>query len=241
MPARNGVTSAMVVQSGWTGVEDVFSGPYNFLHAYSPQTDPAMLVEKLGERYEVTRTNIKKWTVGSPIQAPLDALENLRKSHSFDANDVQKVVVRIAPAEGALVNNREMPDICLQHLVAVMLIDKTATFRSVHDKARMQDPAVLRLRARVQYIPDEELARLLPARVAIVELTLADGTVLKERVDAVRGTAENPMMREEVVAKTRDLIAPVIGAGASNSLIEKVFAIETVKDIRGLRPLLQLS
>ena len=36
--------------------------------------DPAQLVEKLGERYEITRTNIKKWTVGSPIQAPLDAL-----------------------------------------------------------------------------------------------------------------------------------------------------------------------
>ncbi|HXZ11117.1 MAG TPA: MmgE/PrpD family protein [Candidatus Sulfotelmatobacter sp.] len=241
MPARNGVTSAMVVQSGWTGVEDVFSGPYNFLNAYLPQADPATLIEKLGERYEVTRTNFKKWTVGSPIQAPLDALENLRKSHSFDANEVQKVVVRIAPAEGALVNNREMPDICLQHMVAVMLIDKTATFRSIHDKARMQDPAVLRLRAKVQYVPDEELARLLPARVAIVELTLADGTVFKERVDAVRGTVENPMTREEVVAKARDLIAPVIGLSASNSLIEKVFAIEKVKDIRELRPLFQLG
>ena len=40
---------------------------------------PAVLIDKLGERYEVTRTNIKKWTVGSPIQAPLDALENIRK------------------------------------------------------------------------------------------------------------------------------------------------------------------
>ena len=79
MPARSGVTAAVVVQSGWTGVDDVLSGPYNFLLAYAPKADPAKLIEKLGERYEVTRTNIKKWTVGSPIQAPLDALENILK------------------------------------------------------------------------------------------------------------------------------------------------------------------
>jgi 2-methylcitrate dehydratase PrpD len=150
-------------------------------------------------------------------------------------------VVRIAPAEGALVNNREMPDICLQHLVAVMIIDKTATFGSVHDRARMQDPKVLHLRAKVEYVADETLARLLPARVAIVEVTLNDGTSLTERVDAVRGSAENPMTREEVAAKARDLIAPVIGARAGNTLIETVLAMEKMKDIRELRPLLQLG
>ena len=241
MPARNGVTSASVVHSGWTGVPDVFSGPYNFIQACSPQADPAKLVEKLGARYEITRTNLKKWTVGSPIQAPLDALENLLKRHPFSPDQVQKIVVRIAPAEGALVNNRKMPDICLQHLVAVMIIDRTASFRSVHDKARMQDPAVLRLRAKVEYIPDESLARLLPARVAIVEVTLSDGTNLTERIDAVRGTAENPMTRDEVAAKARDLIVPVIGADAGNALIEKVFAIESVRDIREIRPLFQLG
>ncbi len=239
MPARNGVTSASVVHSGWTGVPDVFSGQYNFIHACSPQALPAKLAEKLGERYEIVRTNLKKWTVGSPIQAPLDALEILLKRRPFNADQVGKIVVRIAPAEGALVNNRQMPDICLQHLVAVMIIDKTASFHSVHDKGRMQDPAVLRLRAKVTYLPDEGLARLLPARVAIVEVTLNDGTNLTERVDAVRGTAENPMTRDEVAAKARDLITPVIGADGGNALIQKVLAMEKVKDIRELRPLLQ--
>ena len=49
-------------------------------------------------------------------------------------------------------------------------------------------------------------------REAIVEVTLADGTQLNEWVKDVRGTAENPMTREEVVAKARDLITPVLGA-----------------------------
>jgi 2-methylcitrate dehydratase PrpD len=198
-------------------------------------------VEELGERYEVTQTNIKKWTVGSPIQAPLDALEIILKKHPFNAGEVKQVIVRAAKSEASIVNNRDIPDICLQHMVAVMLLDKTASFAAAHDKPRMQDPAILRERAKVQLIGDDELERRLPHREAIVEVTLTDGTKLTEHVTAVRGTVENPMPREEVVAKARDLMAPVLGTANTASLIEKVLALESVKDIRELRPLLQRS
>jgi 2-methylcitrate dehydratase PrpD len=239
MAARNGVTAALLVQSGWTGVNDILSGVDNFFLAYAPQADPAGLVDKLGERYEVTRTTIKKWTVGMPIQAPLDALESILKRHPFEADQVQQVVVRDATSVAVTVNNREMPDICLQYIVAVMLIDKTVTFRAAHDKARMQDPATLRQRAKVQLIPDNELERRMPRREAIVEVTLADGTHLSEHVEAVRGTTGNPMTRDEVVAKSHDLMAPVLGQATSTNLIERVLGLENVKDIRQLRPLLQ--
>lgn len=241
MPARSGATAALVVESGWTGIDDIFSGPDSFFVAYAREADPAGLIDKLGERYEITRTNIKKWTVGSPIQAPLDALELLRMRHPFETDKVQKVVVRIPSTEASVVDNRELPDICLQYMVAVMLIDKTASFHAAHDKPRMQDPAILRERAKVQLVPSEELRQLLPRREAIVEVTLTDGTNLTQRVEDVRGTAENPMERKEVVAKCHDLMAPVIGESACNSLVEKVLGLENVKDIRELRPLLQLS
>jgi 2-methylcitrate dehydratase PrpD len=240
-PARNGVSAVLLIHLGGTGVEDILSGPDNFLMAYAPKSDPALLVDKLGERYEVTRTNIKKWTVGSPIQAPLDAIEILRKRRPFEADQVQKVVVRVATSEAKTVNEREMPDICLQHMVAVMLVDRTASFEAAHDKPRMQDAAILRQRAKVQLVPDEDLERLYPRREAIVEITLADGTRLSERVGAVRGTADNPMTREEVVAKARDLLTPIVGAASAARLIETVLTLETVKDIRTLRPFIQRS
>jgi 2-methylcitrate dehydratase PrpD len=239
MTARNGVTAALVVRSGWNGVEDIFSGADNFFQAYAPKAKPERLVEKLGERYEVVQTDIKKWTVGSPIQAPLDAIDNLRKKRPFDADDVKTVIVRLAPTVGAVVDNRDIPDICLQHMVAVMLIDKTASFHAAHDKARMQDATVLRQRSKVKYVPDPALTKLLPARVAVVEITLTDGTQLSDRVEAVRGTVRNPMPRGEVVDKARDLIAPVIGSATTQKLIDAVLAFETVKEIRTLRPLLQ--
>jgi 2-methylcitrate dehydratase PrpD len=240
MPARNGVTAALVVRSGWNGVDDVFSGEDNFFEAMATG-DPEMLVDRLGERYEVTRTDIKKWSVGSPIQAPLDALDNLLRRRPFEADQVQRIVVRLATSAGAVVNNREIPDICLQHMITVMLLDKTASFAAAHDKARMQNPIVLKHRAKVELVLDEELERRMPQRQAIVEVTLGAGTRLAERVETVRGTAANPMDRAEVVSKCRDLFLPVLGKVNADRLIETVLTLETARDIRVLRPLLQRS
>jgi 2-methylcitrate dehydratase PrpD len=241
MTARSGVTSALLVQSGWTGVDDLFSGKDNFFQAYNPHADPSVLIDKLGERYEVMRTNIKKWPVGSPIQAGLDALEILRKQRAFDADQVQQMTVRLATDEAAIVNNREIPDICVQHMLAVALLDKTVTFASAHDTARMKDSAILRERVKIKLLPDDDLERLMPLRVAVLDVTLADGTHLTRRVDNVRGTPENPMIRDEIITKARDLITPVLGAPKCTELIAKVFELESVSDIRELRPLLQRS
>jgi 2-methylcitrate dehydratase PrpD len=239
MPARNGITSALLVKSGWSGVDDIFSGADNFFAAYAPKAQPDRLIEKLGERYEIAQTYIKKWTVGSPIQGPLDAVQTIRDKRPFEADQVQRVTVRLAPPVATIVDNRDIPDICLQQMIAVMLLDKTVSFRGAHDKPRMQDPAALRQRGKVNLVYDEELAKLLPVRVAVVEIALTDGTLLQERVSAVRGTPRNPMTRAEVIDKVRDLTAPVLGREKSEKLIETVFAIETITDVRSLRLLLQ--
>jgi 2-methylcitrate dehydratase PrpD len=246
-PASVAVLAASLIRSGWSGVQDVLSGSDNFFEAFAPRengaikADPSVLVDKLGERYEITRTNIKKWTVGSPIQAPLDALAGFFAQRSFSADDVKTVVVRVATDEANTVSNRDIPDICMEHMVAVMLLDKTVSFHSVHDKARMKDSAVLRQRAKVQVLADPRIDARRPRREAIVELTLNDGTELTQWVKDVRGTADNPMTRDEVVDKARDLIAPVLGTETCSALINKLLALETLRDIHELRPALQRS
>jgi 2-methylcitrate dehydratase PrpD len=233
MPARSGVTAALLVQSGWTAVEDVLAGDDNFLLANSPHGDPSLLIDKLGERYEIMRTSIKKWSVGSPIQAPLDALEIMLKKRAIDPEQVREIVVRMTP--GSVVDNREMPDVNVQHMLALMLVDKNVTFRSTHDKARMQDPAVLMLRAKVRLDPATDVS----PRPATLTIALTDGTRLAEDVTAVLGTEGRPMTREQVVAKAQDLMTPVLGAAATTKLIAASLDIENLKGIRQLRPLLQ--
>ena len=156
------------------------------------------------------------------------------------ADQVQQVVVRVATSEAKTVNDREMPDISLQHMVAVMLVDKTASFEAAHDKPRMQDPAILRQRAKVQLVPDEDARAPVPAARSD-RRSHADRRHAADRAGrrGARAPSDNPMTREEVVAKARDLITPVVGAAKTARLIETVLTLETVKDVRSLRPLLQ--
>ncbi len=239
MPASHGVRSAFVVQNGWNGIDDIFTGTDNFFEAYAPDADRKKLVDQLGVRFEIALTDIKKWTVGSPIQGALDALQNIMKRQNFQAEQVKALIVRLGPAAANVVDNRDMPDICLQHMIAVMLLDKTASFKAAHDVPRMKDPVVLRERAKVELIKDDALTPFLPVRVAIVEVVLNDGTKLTERVDAVRGTPRNPMTKLEVIEKCDDLMIPVLGRAQSKQLIEAVFDIEHIENIRALGPLLQ--
>ncbi|HEV2432086.1 MAG TPA: MmgE/PrpD family protein [Burkholderiales bacterium] len=239
MPARNGITAATMVAQGFSGVEDVFSGERNFFIAHGRPADPEALVRGLGEVYEILRTNIKRWSVGSPIQAPLDSLSILIKEHGVKADDVEKLTVRVAHRDKNTTDNRDMPDICMQHLCAVMLLDGTVTFKSSHDEARFRHPKVLEVRKRIELLGDDALTKTMPARQGIVEIALRDGRNLRHHTVAVRGTAENPMSRAEVDAKSYDLMAPVLGKARSRSLCETVWNLETVSDVRRLRPLLQ--
>jgi 2-methylcitrate dehydratase PrpD len=113
----------------------------------------------------------------------------LLQRHRFQAAQVREVIVRVATPEAAVVNDRDLPDICLQHMIAVMLVDGTVTFVLAHDKGRMDDSIVLKKRAKVRLVPGESQTARLPSREAIVEVTLTDGSQFTEHVEAVRGTS----------------------------------------------------
>ena len=73
------------------------------------------------------------------------------------------------PAHSArTVDNAAMPDINVQHLMAMLLIDGALSFGSIHDAARMREPRILALRHRIALKPSEELMHARPRRQAIV-------------------------------------------------------------------------
>ena len=221
---------------------DVDSGEFIDLSidvAYGRAPKPEVLVRELGKTFEIMNTNIKRWSVGSPIQAPLDALLDLIQEHKIKADDVEKLVVRVSHQGANTVNNRHMPDICMQHMCAVMLIDSFVTFKSSHDEKRMQNRKVLDMRSRIELFGDDELTRVMPSRQGIVELKLRNGRELKLHVKGVRGTSDNPMKRAEVDAKSYDLLAPVLGKPRARKLCDSVWNLEKLTDARKLRPLLQ--
>lgn len=236
--ARNGVLAALMVQEGWTAVEGVLTGAPSYLSAFAEVPDPAALSDGLGTRFEIMEAAIKKWCVGSPIQAALDSLVALMTAHGIGPANVARLTAIMPDDRLHIVDDRDMPDVCLQHLLAVTLIDGGLGFATAHDRNRMRDAAVLDLRRRIFAIPSKELTEAHPPRQAIVEIETTDGRTLRHHTRAVLGTPANPMSRAEVVTKARDLIDPVLGADQGRQLVDAVLAIDALADLRALRGLL---
>jgi 2-methylcitrate dehydratase PrpD len=239
MGARNGTFAALFVASGASGVPGSLTGDFSYLSAFAEDAQPEALADGLGSRYEILAASIKKWCVGSPIQAALDSLTALMEEHALKVDDVARLRAIMPDDRFTIVNNRDMPDVCLQHLLALTLVDGGLTFATSHDESRMKDPAVLQARRRIEAIPSAELTSARPARQAIVEIDCTDGRKLSHRTRAVLGTPHNPMTEEQVEAKARDLMAPVLGEGQTEALIAALRNLETLDDVRELRPLLQ--
>lgn len=228
MPASNGVRAAAMVASGCDGVDDVFTGVPNFLDALSADVRRDELSDGLGERFEIMHTNIKKFAVGSPAQAAVQAMLELVEEEPIDPSRVAGIRIVLPHDLCRVVDDRSMPDINCQYLVAGTLVDRGFTFAMAHDDDRMTDPVITALRKVSELVPDPAKAGV---RTADVTVTLSDGTIRQRYIGAVRGTVDDPMTDEEVSAKAVDLMAPVLGAGATDELMSRLWSLENCADI----------
>ena len=233
MPARNGVTAALLIKSGFTGNRDVLEGDQGIIKTYAP-CDPAKILDELGQRFTITSCLIKKYPVGSPMMETVDATLAMLAKQSVNADEIDKVVVRIPESGARTVNNRHMPDVNVQFMVAAILIEGKLTFDMAHDYARFQNPRVLALKEKVQLIADTEMEKSGPRFQGLVEVTLRDGRVLREHVSDCRGRPENPMSPEEVEKKAAWLMEPVLGKNNVDQIIDSVRRIESISSVRDL-------
>jgi len=239
MGARNGVTSAVFVLEGFTGEEDIFAGDSNFLEIFCPGRDQLpKWMDNLGSHYDVMLTNIKKFSVGSPIQAPADAMSWLVQEYQLTADKVKGIDVHLPSQSAQVVNNRTMPDVNCQYIVSVILLDGKLTFKATQSYERMSDPKVKEVQARVNLIADPRFADQERKRPGLVRVHLVDGRRWRSWFPRFRGTADSPMTRKEVEVKCQDLFQDVLGKERAASLIETVRSLEKVKSMRELRPLL---
>lgn len=234
MGARNGVTAALMAQAGFTGVWDIFEGEHNVLQALSPTPRPGEMTAGLGERFFVTETAIKPYSVGYPIQAALDAFFTLQRAHKLTPENTAAIEVRL-PRDGAgVVNDRAMPDVNCQHMIAVALMDGAVTFASTHDYGRMTEPATLAVKERVTLTADEELMNPAAPRSGRVIATLTDGRTVEHFTPYAYGTKENPMSTADVNAKARELLKPALGSARADAVIGMVNELERVGSARKL-------
>ena len=130
-----------------------------------------------------------------------------------------------------------MPDISLQHLMAVMILDGRLTFASSHDMARMKDPKVLAFRRRIEAIGDPALTDKQRRWRGIIKIELKDGKVLEDQTMAAKGSFENPLTEQDENEKATDLIGPILGKRKTSDLLKALWKFDQLKNVASLREL----
>lgn len=215
MPAWNAVRAVELVAAGWPGVRDTFDGDITFFSAFGRDVEESAIERAASGPPVVVETNIKKYCVGSPAQAAVQAAEEL---YADGVRPAEIAAVRCCLPEDLayIVDQRDMTNINVQYLVARTLVEGTCTFAGAHDEEGSKIPAVADVLARTVLVADTSME---PIRQARVEVDLRDGTVRTRRVFPVRGTKDDPMSRAEVEAKADDLLSMALPADARRELI----------------------
>ena len=75
------------------------------------------------------------------MQATLEGYFRLVRENRLDGRQIRKITVRLPDTQARTINDRHMPDVNCQYMLAAAMLDGKIDFQNSHDFARMHDPA----------------------------------------------------------------------------------------------------
>ncbi len=241
---RAGLTSVDLARAGVTGPHDVLTGQYGYYRLFESEHDIPAWWAKLGREWQVTRLSHKPFPSGRLTHAVVDAILQARAALGFGADDVASICAEVPPLTHRLVGRPDVPDpapnyarLCIPFVAAATLADGGCTPESFAP-ARLRDPRLheIAARVRVSLDPNPDVNALWPQRVAI---SLADGRRWERTISQPIGHLDNPLGREQHLAKFRRCWR--IGGmdeAQGERLIKAIDALEAIGDAREVVALL---
>ena len=223
--ARNGLAAALLAGCGLSGPDRPLEGPRGLAAVMSDGADLSMVVEGLGESWELMQNAYKPYPNGVVLHPVIDACLELRPQVG-DVARIERVMVKGHPllrerADRPNVTTGREAQVSLQHSVAVAFLYGGAGVKEYSD-ACVNDPAVLALRAKVTAEDDASI----PADAAVVSLRTTSGDMLSAHIAHARGSIARPLSDRELEDKFRDLAAHGAPGVDAARLIDAVWGLE---------------
>ncbi len=249
--SNSGIWAALLAQAGFLAPSTVIEGRFGFLQAYSGDPDPDLVLEGLGEEFQITRMGIKPHSCCRYSQGPIDCLLDLRREHALEPDEVERVTIgvlsagfnTIAAPEEEKRNPRSVVDLqfSMPFGGAVALLYGRASLAE-HTVAVAQRPEVRNMMARVQCVTDPALDAIYPAQwPAWAEVATSDGRVLRSYTGYPKGDHQNALTWREMKDKFEDLTAPVISRDRQEQIMAAIDSLDEMEDMRELAELLAVE
>ncbi len=238
-----GILSALLARKGFTGPTTIIEGHDGFATAIMQgDYDLTKVVPSKG-KFAIRETCIKSIIADFSSHGHLSATLALVREHDIKAEDVAEIRIttskRCAEHTGDPVKkypkNKETADHSSYYLTAIAVIDRQIG-PDQFTPEKYRDPRVLELIDKISLRGDPALDKARPAGIS--EILTKQGRLYRCRVDYPRGHARNPMTDEEIVEKFKGMALKRMKASRIEELIETVFSLEKVEDLRTLTRLM---
>lgn len=224
--AHAGIVAAGLARRGYTGPQQIFEGRYGLYNLYANTVKPdlSLATARLKQEWEILNTDYKPYPCGHISHPYMDCALRLRREHGLKPEQIESIELRVPTAAVAILcepaadkrrpKNSYAARFSLPYAVAVILAAGKAGIEEFSE-VRITDPVTLDLCARTKYVVDDSLPfpRSFPGWIIV---RLKDGRRLEARMDASRGSRENPMSEQELYEKfeanaARALPRPQVG------------------------------
>jgi len=220
--ARNGLAAARAAQAGFTADVALLDGGF-FPGVYAIAPNTAAFTDRLGERAALLDLSFKPWCAARQTMAATQALKEII-ADGVAADGIVSVKAAVVPPHRKMIDHGVTPGDRASYLTSVPYTMAVAALAPRLADALSPAPddvpeSVHALMRKIAVEPDDALLadypRTWPAHVVV---TTASG-IREKRVTAVPGDPARPFGGDEVTAKFRRFVAPVVSDERSDALM----------------------
>jgi len=242
LAARNGIVAAQLARAGLTASGAAIDGPQGLLAAMdSERPSLAGVADDLGARWEILDTGItvKLYPSCAGTHPTLDALLDLRRAHTFAADDVEAIQIGVDPIVPTILIH-DNPSTGLEGKFSMPFCAAAAVVHghvgiATFDPASLEDAAVRGVQSRVRMHVDPAIdASATPLTQSRVSVRLRDGRVLTATANGARGYPERPASDEELTAKFMSCASAVLTRDRACAALAALRQLGTHVDIAAL-------
>jgi 2-methylcitrate dehydratase PrpD len=243
--AQSGIYAAFLAQKGLTGISNVLEAGYGgYLSTYSSAPRPERLLSGLGEVWEAGQVGYKPYACVTSIHSSLDALLLIMKNNHLSPEDISRVDIGLSPmtythcaweykAQGVTAAQMN-----LYFNIASVAFDGVL-FTEQYSEARLTDPKLFAFMQKVHaYIePDIEAMGVAFRHASRVKVTSNRGDVFDQEILNRRGSPENPLSKDDIQFKFRNVVSGILQDSQIDQVIELV---DQMEHLPNLEPLIAL-
>jgi len=249
---QGGITCAQLAKKNVNGPQNFLEGIYGYFHFYTQDGfDAQLVVEGLGERYEISKTLFKQYPSCATTSGCTQAILELIEEKDITPEGVSGITVKVTPRSHRLVGGAfvlgDNPAVSgkysIEYCVANALLRKSSKLQDF-DESSVSDPPIMELIKKVHPIADSTLGSKC-SHETDVEVKMKSGAVYHKRVDIPQGYPENPLSKEQHLVRFRDCIkyaedsmSKPLSSGNIEKIIWQINHLERMEDVCSIVPLL---